>query len=113
MSTLHPSGAVPAALRPAAPSPAAAMTTPLQLLFATAVGVVVLNLYASQPLIGLIGPALGLAPATASLVTTLTLLAYAAGLVLLVPLVDLLANRRLIVATLAVDVAALAVAATA
>jgi predicted MFS family arabinose efflux permease len=109
MSTLHPSGAVPTALCPAAPSPAAAMTAPLQLLFATAVGVVVLNLYASQPLIGLIG----LAPATASLVTTLTLLAYAAGLALLVPLVDLLANRRLIVATLAVDVAALAVAATA
>ncbi|MGK9166162.1 MFS transporter [Inquilinus limosus] len=112
MSTLHPSGAVTAApaLSPAVPP--TAMTTPLMLLLATAVGVVVLNLYASQPLIGLIGPALGLAPAAASLVTTLTLLAYAAGLVLLVPLVDLVANRRLIV-TLAVDVAALAAAATA
>ncbi|MGK9235326.1 MFS transporter [Inquilinus limosus] len=113
MSTLHPSGAVTAApaLSPAVPP--TAMTTPLMLLLAAAVGIVVLNLYASQPLIGLIGPALGLAPAAASLVTTLTLLAYAAGLVLLVPLVDLVANRRLIVATLAVDVAALAAAATA
>lgn len=117
MSTLHPLGAVPAprALTSADPSaaPAAGTTTPMLLLFATAVGVIVLNLYASQPLIGLIGPALGLAPEAASLVTTLTLLAYAAGLVLLVPLVDLVANRRLIVVTLAVDVAALVTAAAA
>ena len=94
-------------------APPAAMTTSFTLLLATAVGVIVLNLYASQPLIGLIGPALGLPPAAASLVTTLTLLAYAAGLVLVVPLVDLVSNRPLIVTTLALCATGLAVTAAA
>ncbi|OKO91501.1 MFS transporter [Bradyrhizobium sp. NAS80.1] len=85
----------------------------LTLLFAIAVGVVVLSLYSSQPLVGLIGPSFGLNASEASLVTTLTLLGYASGLFLLVPLTDLVENRMVIVATLAVDVIALAAVACA
>src|SRR4051794_39752302 len=82
----------------AAPNaPEHTISTRLVVFLAAAVAIISLNLYASQPLIGLIGPSLGMSPSAASLVTTFTLLGYAAGLVLLVPLVDLMANRRLIV----------------
>ncbi len=84
------------------------MSAGLTLLFASAVGIVVLSLYASQTLISAIGPSLGLHAATASLVTTLTLLGYAAGLFFLVPLTDVVENRALIIGTLAVDMLALA-----
>ena len=91
----------------------AEMSGGLTLLFAIAVGVVVLSLFASQPLIGLIGPSFGLNASAASLVTTLTLLGYASGLFLLVPLTDLAENRTVIVTTLAIDVVALAAVACA
>ncbi|ACA15422.1 major facilitator superfamily MFS_1 [Methylobacterium sp. 4-46] len=84
------------------------MSAGLTVLFACAVGVVVLSLYASQPLIGLIGSSFSLSTSEASLVSTLTLLGYASGLFLLVPLTDLVENRTVIVVTLLVDVAALA-----
>ena len=89
------------------------MSNGLMLLFATAVGIVVLGLYASQPLVGLIGPSLGLDPRETGLVTTLTLLGYASGLFLLVPLTDLFESRALIVSTLVADVLALAAVASA
>ena len=73
------------------------LTGRLTALFATSVGVVVTNLYAPQTLIGLIGPSLGLAEASGGLVSMATLLGYAFGLFLLVPLADLLENRKLIV----------------
>jgi predicted MFS family arabinose efflux permease len=89
------------------------ITGPLTLLFATAVGVIVTNLFAPQTLIGLIGSSLGLATASEGLIAMATLLGYAAGLFLLVPLADLAENRRLIVrmltgAVLAAGAAALA-----
>ncbi|CAO3438416.1 MFS transporter [Azospirillum endophyticum] len=90
-----------------------ALSRSLILLMALACGVVVANIYYAQPLVGLIGPAVGLSPETASLVVTLTQVGYGAGLVLLVPLGDLLENRRLVVATLCSTVAALLVAAVA
>lgn len=71
------------------------------------------NLYYAQPLVGLIGPALGLGLSAASLIVTLTQLGYAGGLFLLVPLGDLLENRRLIVGTLATVTMALLAAAVA
>lgn len=98
----------------AAPQQASpAISGALTAFLAAAVGAIALNLYASQPLLGLIGPAFGLSTAEASLITTLTLLGYAAGLVFLVPLVDLASNRRLICVTLACGVASLAGAAAA
>lgn len=87
------------------------LTRSLVLLLAVACGVIVANIYYAQPLVGLIGPSVGLSPEAASLVVTLTQIGYGAGLVLLVPLGDLLENRRLIVTTLCATVAALLVAA--
>lgn len=78
-----------------------------------AVGLIVLPLFAAQPLVGLIGPSLGLPRALASLAPTLTLLGYAVGLVVLVPLTDLLDNRRMILWTLTADVCAIGCAAVA
>ena len=82
-------------------------------LLATACGLIAANLYYAQPLIGLIAPAIGLSRTAASLIVTLTQLGYCAGLVLLVPLGDLVENRRLTLLTLAGAVLALAVAAAA
>ena len=85
----------------------------LTFLFIASTGVIVTNLFASQPLVPLIAPALGLGEGVAGLVPTLTMLGYAAGLLLLVPLTDLIENRKLIVWTLVADVAALSAAALA
>jgi predicted MFS family arabinose efflux permease len=93
--------------------PARAMSAPLILLFAVATGAVAANLYYAQPLVGLIGPAVGLSAHTASLVVTLTQLGYGAGLILLVPAGDLTENRRLIGVTLCFTTAALLLAAVA
>lgn len=89
------------------------LSGPLTVLFAFSCGALVANIYLSQPLIGLISPALGLGPDAAGLVVTLAQLGYAAGLLLLVPLGDLLENRRLIVATMMGTVLALSLAAAA
>ena len=67
---------------------------------AFATGVIVTNLFAPQILIGLIGPSLHMTEQQAGMVSTLTLLGYALGLFLLVPLVDIFENKRLILVTL-------------
>lgn len=71
----------------------------LVLLFAFCCGAIVANLYYSQPIIELIAPAVGLSEHDASLIVSLTQIGYALGLLLLVPLADLLENRRLMVIT--------------
>jgi predicted MFS family arabinose efflux permease len=78
----------------------AGMSAGLTLLLAATAGIGVSSLYIAQPMIGLIGPSVGLAPGAYGLVVTLTQLGYAAGLLLLVPLGDFLENRRLMVITL-------------
>ncbi|MET3434614.1 putative MFS family arabinose efflux permease [Herbaspirillum seropedicae] len=78
-------------------------------LFASAVGIVVLVLYASQPLVGVIGPELDISNNMSGLATTVTLLGYAAGLFFLVPLSDVVENKRLILTTLGADALALSV----
>jgi predicted MFS family arabinose efflux permease len=80
----------------------------LVFLLAASCGLVVANIYYAQPLVGLIAPSVHISARSASLVMTLTQLGYAAGLLLLVPLGDMLENRRLIVATIAASVPALA-----
>ncbi|WP_262700639.1 MULTISPECIES: MFS transporter [Streptomyces] len=80
--------------RPAAPS--RGMTRSLTLLFAFAGGLAVGNLYWAQPLLDFIADDLHASPAVAGWLITVTQIGYAAGIVLLVPLGDVLNRRRLI-----------------
>ena len=66
----------------------------VQLAFAC--GLIVANLYYAQPLAGPIALDLGLSPAATGLIVTLTQIGYGLGLILLVPLGDLLETRRLV-----------------
>ncbi|GJI95653.1 MFS transporter [Duganella caerulea] len=76
-------------------------------LFATATGLIVANLYYAQTLIGPISRATGLDPGAAGLIVTLTQIGYCLGLMFIVPLGDLLENRRLIFIALLTTSAAL------
>lgn len=91
---------------------AQAVTLPawITLLLATACGMIVASLYYVQPLIGPISAALGLSPQTAGLIVTMTQIGYGLSLILVVPLADILENRRLIVAALIASTLALLVA---
>jgi predicted MFS family arabinose efflux permease len=66
------------------------------LLFAVACGLAVGNVYFAQPLLDAMAAAFAMDPATIGIVVTLTQVGYGAGLLLLVPLGDLLNRRRLI-----------------
>src|SRR5471032_600068 len=81
------------------------------LLLAVASGLIVANLYYAQTLVGPISQATGLSPQAAGLIVTLTQIGYCLGLLFIVPLGDLLENRRLIVTALLFTAAALLVAA--
>src|ERR1700736_2615602 len=70
--------------------------------FAAACGLAVASIYYAQPLVGLIAPSLGLAPGLAGLIVTLTQLGYGAGLLFLVPLSDVIENRRLVICALGI-----------
>lgn len=95
------------------PLPAHSLPSWLTFLLASACGLIAANVYYAQPLIGMISADLGLSPQAAGLIVTLTQLGYAAGLVLIVPLADLIENRRLAVGMIGVGVVALAGAAMA
>ncbi|MGV1752308.1 MFS transporter [Agrobacterium sp. CG674] len=82
-------------------------------LLASACGLVVANLYYAQPLAGVIGAELGLSPSATGLIVTLTQIGYGLGLLFVVPLGDLIENRKLIVTTVFMAVAALVAAAIA
>ncbi len=79
----------------------------LTFVLAVSAGAIVANIYYAQPLDGLIGAALHLPPWGVGLVMTLMQIGYGLGLVFLVPLGDLVENRRLIVAILLLNGAAL------
>ena len=72
------------------------MTRGLTFLFAVAAGAAVGNLYWAQPLLELIARDLHSSAATAGWLITATQFGYAAGIVLIVPLGDVLDRRRLI-----------------
>jgi predicted MFS family arabinose efflux permease len=80
-------------------------------LLAFACGASVANLYYAQPLLGLIRDSFGISGGTAALVVTVSQVGYAIGLALLLPLGDLLENRKLASRTLVVTAVALAAAA--
>ena len=77
------------------------------LLFAVACGLAVGNVYYAQPLLDAMAEAFAMSPATIGIVITLTQIGYGIGLVLLVPLGDLLNRRRLIVTQTLLSAAAL------
>ncbi|WP_339540990.1 MFS transporter [Pseudomonas sp. RA_5y_Pfl1_P24] len=83
------------------------MTRSMVMLFAFCCGAIVANIYYAQPIIELIAPDIGLTPAMASLIVSLTQIGYALGLFFLVPLGDLLENRKLMIATTLLAIASL------
>jgi predicted MFS family arabinose efflux permease len=101
--------AAPATRRAAQKPVSAGMT----FLLAAACGLTAANIYYAQPLIALIAPSIGLGETAASLIVTITQLGFCLGLVLLVPLGDLVENRALTFWTLSGAVAALLAAALA
>ena len=81
--------------RPAsAPKPQVSAATIL--LLAAACGLLAANIYYAQPLIKPIAETLGLAPQAAGLIVTMTQIGYGVGLFFVVPLADLVENRRLV-----------------
>ena len=82
-------------------------------LFAAACGLIVANIYYAQPLIGPISAELGLTPAAAGLIVTMTQAGYGLGLLFVVPLGDLVENRKLVLSVVGVGAAALLAAALA
>lgn len=80
-------------------------------LLAGACGLIVANLYYAQPLVGPISASTGISSSLSGFIVTMTQLGYAAGLLLLVPLSDVLENRRLILLLLSIAMLGLFVAA--
>ncbi|MEI4831285.1 MFS transporter [Bacillus sp. FJAT-53711] len=83
------------------------ISTGLTILLATACGIIVANLYYAQPLVGLISSAIGLSTSSAGLIVTLTQIGYVVGLLFLVPLGDIVENRKLVVISLLLSAVAL------
>lgn len=105
--------ATTARLRAEAPAPGSGMSRSLVALFTFACALGVADDYYAQPLLHTISHDLQVSPATAGTAVTVTQLGYAAGLVLLVPLGDLVSRRRLIVPLLTATTVALVVTAVA
>jgi predicted MFS family arabinose efflux permease len=92
---------------------AATLPRSVVLLFATACGLSVANIYFAHPLLDAMARDLLVSPATIGVVVTATQIGYALGLVFLVPLGDLVDRRRLIVGQALLSGAALAAVALA
>jgi predicted MFS family arabinose efflux permease len=81
------------------------------LTLAAACGLLVANIYYAQPLIAEIARSLGLATGAAGLIVTMTQIGYGVGLFFVVPLGDLVENRRLVLISVTLSAIALACAA--
>ncbi|MDQ0087872.1 putative MFS family arabinose efflux permease [Paenibacillus anaericanus] len=82
----------------------------IMMLLAVSCGIIVANLYYAQTLVGPISIAMGLSPRSAGLIVTLTQVGYVLGLLFIVPLSDIIENRRLTVVSLIMVVGALVAA---
>ncbi|UNK21442.1 MFS transporter [Paenibacillus sp. N3/727] len=80
----------------------------LTILLAAACGIIVANLYYAQPLVGVISSSIGLSANSSGLIVTLTQMGYVVGLLFIVPMGDIVENRRLIVVSLFLTAVALA-----
>ncbi|MBF9130543.1 MFS transporter [Plantactinospora sp. S1510] len=83
------------------------MSRRLTFLFAVAAGAAIANLYWAQPLLGFIAADLHAGTATAGWLVTATQVGYAVGVLLLVPLGDVLDRRRFVPVMLLTSAAAL------
>lgn len=83
------------------------LTRPVTLLFAVASGLAVANAYFAHPLLDVMADDLGLTHAVAGLIVGATQLGYGVGLILLVPIGDLIDRRKLIVGQSLLSVLAL------
>ena len=99
--------ATAAARRESTPLPEKTISPLLTFMFAAACGLVAANLYYGQPLAGPISQSLGFSPAATGLIVTLTQIGYGLGLLLIVPLGDLLENRKLVLTLVALAAVAL------
>lgn len=79
-------------------------------LFAFVCGLSVANIYCAQPLLPAIGSDLAIAPASLGLIVTVAQIGYGLGLLLVVPLGDLIDRRRLIITQLTISGVALSLA---
>lgn len=87
------------------------LTRPVTVLFSFSCGLAVATIYFSQPLLDTIGAQFSMPTAQVGIVLTLTQIGYAIGLLLIVPLGDIVDQRRLIVGqTVLLGVALLATA---
>jgi len=77
------------------------------LLLAVSSGLIVANLYYAQPLVALISKDLGMAPAAAGLLVTMSQIGYGLGLLFIVPTGDMFESRRLIITITSVGILAL------
>jgi predicted MFS family arabinose efflux permease len=93
------------------PSPPPDVSPGVILMLAAACGLLVANIYYAQPLIAEIARSLGLATGAAGLIVTMTQVGYGLGLLFVVPLGDLVENRRLVLISVALSAGALACAA--
>ncbi len=89
------------------------ITRPTLVLMATATGLSVAGNYFAQPLLDTMARRFGLSSGTAALVVTVSQIGYVCGLVLIVPLGDLLERRRLTATLCAATAVGLAVIAAA
>ena len=83
----------------------------LTILLATACGIIVANLYYAQTLVGVISSSIGLSPNSSGFIVTLTQIGYVVGLLFIVPMGDIVENRKLIVVSLLFTAVALAITA--
>jgi predicted MFS family arabinose efflux permease len=81
--------------------------------FAVACGITVANIYYAQPLVGPISESFGLDLSSAGIMLTMVMFGYVLGLLFLVPLGDLVENKRLILITLGALIVSLLIAAVA
>ncbi|TYA10116.1 MFS transporter [Paenibacillus faecis] len=88
-----------------------AVSSGIMLILAVACGLIAANLYYTQPLVESISAAVGLSSGAAGLIVTLTQIGYGIGLLFIVPLGDLLENRKLVVTLLILTAGVLIVAA--
>lgn len=100
-------------LRASEPVPVSIISRNVALLFSIACGIVVANIYYAQPLLDAISNEFGISHSFVGLVITITQIFYALGLLLLVPLGDLLNRRWLIAGQMLLSVLALIVVGTA